>query len=279
MLEAISTTIGPENAEFFREYIPKGLWEKRQEAGWFFYGGIVDDTACGAVTAELQGVTLVIRSIYVAPEYRRLGVATELLFTLEDLAYSCHIPLIRIALLEDRKEETGLQNLLRRFTTDIKETGNVQYEFDGTQVNWGKLHLRKQRPDGCIALEDCDEALQRQMNIRMEGAYRCYVALPFQAQNYDAKHSMIYRDASGVQGILLMHRTADGIYVLDYMGNFGDRPEVFLGLLNGVLATFQGEEQQCRFHVACVNDKVTALMSKLVQIPPRRELLARIAIS
>lgn len=279
MLEAISTMIRPENEEFFKEYIPGSLWEKRMENGWFFYGGMVDETACGAMVAELQGVTLVIHSIYVAPGYRGLGVATELLFTLEDMAHLYYIPSIRVELLEDPEGEAGLQKLLQIFTTNIKETGNVQYEFDGTQVNWEKLHLRKQISNCCVTLEDCDEALRQQVNARMEEASRCYVPLPFRAQNYDAKHSMIYRDHSGIQGILLMHRTEDGIYILDYMGNFGDHPEVFLGLLNGVVATFRGKEQQCRFHVACVNDKVAALMNKLIRIPPRRELTARIAVS
>ena len=94
MLEAISTMIRPENEEFFKEYIPGSLWEKRMENGWFFYGGMVDETACGAMVAELQGVTLVIHSIYVAPGYRGLGVATELLFTLEDMAHLYYIPSI-----------------------------------------------------------------------------------------------------------------------------------------------------------------------------------------
>lgn len=194
-----------------------------------FYGGMVDETACGAMTAELQGVTLVIHSIYVAPGYRGLGVATELLFTLEDMAHLYYIPSIRVDLLEDPEGEAGLQKLLQTFTTNIKETGNVQYEFDGTQVNWEKLHLRKQISNCCVTLEDCDEALRQQVITRMEGASRCYVPLPFRAQNYDAKHSMIYWNHSGIPGILLMHRTEDGIYV-------------------------------------------AALMSKLIRIPPRREL-------
>lgn len=274
----ISTLVGTENKEFFEDYAPTELWTHLQEDGWFFYGAIVADTACGAIVAELQGITMVIQSIYVAPGYRNMGVATELLMTLQEEAKRYGCPAIRMRFMEDLEQEPGIQHLIRMFTSEISRTGNAQYEFDGTQVLWDKMHLKKEKTEGCMPLAECDKQSIEQVKQCVEHSSRCYIPLPFHIEEYDRKHSVAYYKHNKLQGLLLMHQAEDGVYVLDYMGNFGEEPDVFLKLLNNVTATFQGTETECRFRVACVNEKVEGLMKKLVQTEPRYELEARIPI-
>lgn len=278
MSEIISTLVGVENKEFFEDYAPVELWRHCQEDGWFFYGAIVGDTACGVIVAELQGITMVIQSLYVAPGYRNMGVATELLMTLQEEAkrYSC--PAIRMRFMEDLEQEPGIQHLIQMFTSEISRTGNAQYEFDGTQVCWEKMHLKKEKTEGCMVLAECDKRLAEQVKQCVERSSRCYVPLPFRMENYDKRHSVIYYKHHKLQGIMLMHQAKDGVYVLDYMGNFGEEPDVFLKLLNCATASFQGTETECRYRVACINEKVGSLMKKLIQIESRYELEARIPI-
>lgn len=279
MSEVISTVLGDENKEFFTEYVPRELWQYCGSEDWFFYGIIAEDTACGAVAAQLQGIVLELRSIYVAPGYRGMGAATELFSTLKETAQKCGCTMLRLSFLEDLEDEPGLQHLLRIFTDDISRTGNTQYEFGGEQVNWSKMHLNRKKPEGSMTLAECSESLIRQLGTCVENASRCYIPLPFQAESYDLQHSVIYYKHQNIQGILLMHQGEDGVYVIDYMGNFSEETDVFLKLLNGVVASFQGEEETCRFRTACVNEKVAALMEKLVQAKPRYEVEARIRIA
>lgn len=279
MSEVISTLLGDENKEFFTEYIPGELWQYCGSEDWFFYGAIAADTACGAVVAQLQGIVLELRSIYVAPGYRSMGAATELLNTLKELAEECGCTMLRLSFLEDLEGEPGLQHLLRIFTDDISRTGNIQYEFSGEQVNWSRMHLNRKKPEGSMTLAECSESLIRQLESCVENASRCYIHLPFRAESYDLQHSVISCKHQKIQGILLMHQGKDGVYVIDYMGNFSEEMDVFLKLLNCVVASFQGEEGTCRFRAACINEKVAALMESLVQVKPRYEVEARIQIA
>jgi hypothetical protein len=65
------SSLDSSNLSFFSTFIPPELLSELQDGVLFALGAISEGTACAALVAELDDTECRLRSIFVAPDYRR----------------------------------------------------------------------------------------------------------------------------------------------------------------------------------------------------------------
>ena len=80
----------------------------------FALGAVEDGNACGAIVVELAGQMANILSLYVLPEQRRKGYATELMIEAADFSVMCQPAYgFQVEFSVDLEEENGLEPFFR----------------------------------------------------------------------------------------------------------------------------------------------------------------------
>lgn len=139
--------IDNENIKAFSELIPEEIQVMLADGGAYVgLGTVEDDYACGQMIAEIEGQTVRIHSIYIAPEYRRRGFATELLIEMaESICEWESVYGYQIEFAESLEEENGLKPFLEYcgFELEPKEdTGTWSCQLGAIEPVWENKNLQ-----------------------------------------------------------------------------------------------------------------------------------------
>ncbi len=210
-----------------------------------------DDKAAGAVCAYLTDGAAIIESLYVLPEYRRRGFATEMMYRLS-LVLSGMEDIYRMEASFSEESDTGLMELFTYldFFMEIDE-GLGEYTVRIGDMVSSEV-LQKARTKGVIPLDDMESA-QRKNIISLTYPVSYFT----RTGNIDEKLSCVMEDAS----LFIGHEKDELVMV---WADSGDQKMSLMSMLKYCLdrsIDLYGEDTKMR--IPYINDVSKKIIEKL----------------
>lgn len=116
------TRISKNNIEFFKDFLMESY--ELHSNNILKLGAIEDGTACGAACFEVNKTVAELVSIFVAPAYRKRGIASEMLSTFSNLCAGTKTQALTVSFVDE--ENSGLHEFFKKSGFEIFE-GSESY--------------------------------------------------------------------------------------------------------------------------------------------------------
>ena len=229
------------------------------------FGYVKDGIACGAIAGYLVEKSFIIISFYVAPEYRRYGVGSNLLTTLEDMVRP-YTDVIYIDFYTTTDEHRLLPVLLEKYGYKGRPMpGRTTYATTVRELFEGKIFERHYGDDLLASFSDIDEkalkasekeALKQKMPIPKGG---------FSAPSVDMECSTILIKNNSLKVYVAIEKTPDGSLVVSGVGNSMDTPMMlFKAIHDAVVKAVQRYPKDTPVLMQTVNEQSKKLFELLI---------------
>ena len=191
-------------------------------------------TACGAAAAWLHGDALEVRSLYVAPDYRRRGAGRLLVDTLLGLAAG-EAEMMNVSYTATRPEHDELPPFLTALGFEKQEAREGIYGITvGELAQSGFFRRLSSAPAGVLPFAQVAPAA-------LDAAYRAaaakgenYLAVPLTDPSVDARVSVAVPEGAGIRSFAVITMPSSGRVALAWVQS--DRPQDMPLLLHGAYA-------------------------------------------
>ncbi|MCR5053207.1 MAG: GNAT family N-acetyltransferase, partial [Lachnospiraceae bacterium] len=188
------------------------------------FGYVKDGIACGAIAGYLVEKSFIIISFYVAPEYRRYGVGSNLLTTLEDMVRP-YTDVIYIDFYITTDEHRLLPVLLEKYGYKGRPMpGRTTYATTVRELFEGKIFERHYGDDLLASFSDIDE---NDLKAAEKEAIKQKMPIPkggFSAPSVDMECSTILIKNNPLKAYVAIEKAPDGSLVVSGVGNCMDTP-------------------------------------------------------
>lgn len=178
------------------------------------YGVVEDDVAVGALAGTFSEEFFQIRSLYVAPKYRRKGYGTALLNELKELFSSEYVPM-EISFTVTEEEHKTLFPFLEKFDFKPEQSSyeNIYYS-DLAELSQNPL-FQKKGTNSCVSFADLNPKLFYGLE-RLYKRQQQYIPMPeggFFGKNVDLDLSYAYISSGEIKAYLTVERQKDGFLI------------------------------------------------------------------
>ncbi len=228
------------NFKSFLRMIPDELWDFIERGRFKVVGAkFFDEPAGAAVYEETDGEMIILKSIYVAPEYRRLGIGTEIIEALRDKKF-----VFSYEAIDDRTSLEPFFEAVDVITNRIDiPLGEFTYSEMINALKKNKVKINK------LKGEHYKDLTRKDKVIVEKWIYNEYGEMTNFGNVYD-ESSVFYIQDGIVEGAIILHKELPSVYdiivtgveseprdlwFLDYVYNGTSKYSVLFGMINKVI--------------------------------------------
>jgi len=211
----LTTRVDKTNLEFFKSYIPPGIYSKLSRQNVLAIGAVEDTTAIGVMVVEIKDKAVMILWVFVADDYRRRGVASMLFVELENAAIADNLTEIRTAFSEEDNAEimTALLEKHEYICAPIPSSGI--YTIKLADVKWSVLEKARTN-EQLMTWADVPNVLLRVYGSKLAKEKEITVDLPLIKDDY-LPYSMAAVQSGEITGVCLYKPVSDTRAELNFL--------------------------------------------------------------
>lgn len=259
-MEAIFDWVLQESEQYFLPFLPESVKQEYEEDPQLFvYGIAAEDTAVGAAAVSIFDTRAILEYVYIAPDYRGLGLFDE---CMENLGYSLwmlHVDEVSVRYIPE--DYARIHEKMQLLNARIEKTGSGAMRFTLADIKDNPA-LSGDTP--CVtALAECTKAQLDGLYRRIRHLGADLIELPLVLADYELACSCVYIKQGEAVGLLLVEQSEDGVYIPFF---FADTDDVLAPLLLVRFALSQGLLQfpeDTEVTLRTVDEKLTKLLVKL----------------
>ncbi len=251
--DEIRAAIGAGDRAFIGDgFVVYGLYDEEQNA------------ALGALAVQLAGSVVVVRSVYVAPEYRSFGGAKMLV---QELISDCFM----VDGIEEIEFLANPDNEYQREAADFlcyngfKKEDATDACFVSTLEKIAASGVLKKIPaKGVTALSEIDERLLNKLGVNLASSGNAFIDLPIDKSHYEQDLSMaVVKDDKDILDILLMEKEGSDL-VLSFAYSEGSGVGILSAFAKSLDKALEKYPKETKIRIPTVTASGRKLAEKVV---------------
>ena len=268
--------ISEEDIHFYTDFLPPEITALYESSpGLLLYGAALRTTAVGVAAVQVLDTEALLRYLYVAPDFRRMGICAELL---ADLGFALWESGVRsLASYYVPGEHTDFHRQMELCGADFLPSGGGAFRFPLGSLAENKSLVGEIA--GVSPLSACRETELMRVGGQLKREGADLVPVPIRASDYEADCSCVYKKDGEIRALLLVKQEEDAMDIPLLFSNAGN-PAVFLMLIRFALKKGRerfSDDTLCTLR--SVDEAMTRLLEKLLGVSAEAEVCARISLT
>ena len=220
--------------------------------------------AQGALVVQIAGYNVMIRSLFVAPEYRNNGGATMLMDTLVNDAFETD-DIAEIELLAGYSNEGEMMvvDFLRSRGFQIEDAEERYYSATVSQIIESGVLPKFAGRGGAQSLFFTTDAALKGLGTEMAKMSSVFVPLPIQRTNYEQDVSMVIEKDGRITDIVLVEKDDDDL-ILSYALATGTGTVIMSAFAAAMKVAKEKYGEDVVIKIPTVNEISSALVRKII---------------